>query len=60
MAEPSVHGRIHSVFWKGLPNRFCPQGKVSDYTNKNATNRNRWWRFYDSSIQWLANNSGHL
>ncbi len=28
MAEPSVQGRIHSVFWKGPPNRFCPQGMI--------------------------------
>jgi len=27
MAEPSVHGCIHSVFWKGPPNRFCTQVK---------------------------------
>jgi len=24
MAEPSVHGRIHSVFWKALPTRAAP------------------------------------
>ena len=40
MAEPSVHGRIHSVFWKSLPTRDHPKVCVcfKDYTNKNATN----------------------
>ena len=40
MAEPSVHGHIHSVFWKSLPTRDHPKVCVcfKDYTNKNATN----------------------
>src|SRR5690554_6900439 len=48
-AEAPQGCAARSVFWKGPPKRFRPQVsgncQWTDYTNKNATNRERWWRF---------------
>jgi len=60
MAEPSVHGCIHSVFWKGPPNRFCTQVKFPIIQTKTPPTGTGGGVFYDSGTQWLANNSGHL
>ena len=45
MAEPSVHGRIHSVFWKSLPTRAHPKVCFKRvYKQKRHQPRKGWWR----------------
>src|SRR5690554_1709646 len=50
MAEPKRHRDVpQERFRERLPESLLPGGmdkkECTDYTNKNATNRERWWRF---------------
>jgi len=44
MAEPSVQGRIHSVFWKGLSNYFLHQTIRHRRHKQKRHQPERWWR----------------